>query len=465
MNNVLATRRNALVLRRRSEIVGDIVGAFESETSAVFLATTPAREHLHLQVLVAVLFVVILLACVVKLDIVVTGTGLVSPVNGVLYMSPYNTGVVKKVNVKAGDVVKKGQALATLDPTFTQADLVQLQEHMDSDMAVVAREQAEVSDSHYTPSTANQYQALQGGIYLKRQAEYRSNLDNYDGQIHSTQALVEQYRGDVREYTKRLKIAFDVENVYVPLLDKGYVSSLQVMSATDARTEMGRLLSDAKNLFDSNVQTVAALKGQKEAYIEKWHSDTGAQLVLDKNDLDLTRDGLDKAQKLRDLVSLDAPEDAIVLKVGKLSPGSTANGGGQDSITPGTDPLFTLMPINAPLYSDVWIQTQDVGFVKVGQPVQLKLDAYRYVEYGMARGVVQSISENSFTVDSNNTPVPPYFKVRVLITDVHLRNVPRNIRLLPGDTLTGDILVGRRTIMSYLLEGALRTGSEAMREP
>jgi len=69
------------------------------------------------------------------------------------------------------------------------------------------------------------------------------------------------------------------------------------------------------------------------------------------------------------------------------------------------------------------------------------------------------------TVDENNVPVVPYFKGRVGITEVHLRNVPAEFRLIPGMTLAGDIMVGRRTIMSYLVEGALRTGSEAMREP
>jgi hypothetical protein len=48
---------------------------------------------------------------------------------------------------------------------------------------------------------------------------------------------------------------------------------------------------------------------------------------------------------------------------------------------------------------------------------------------------------------------------------VHLRNVPADFRLIPGMTLDGDIMVGRRSIMSYLVEGVLRTGSEAMREP
>jgi hypothetical protein len=61
--------------------------------------------------------------------------------------------------------------------------------------------------------------------------------------------------------------------------------------------------------------------------------------------------------------------------------------------------------------------------------------------------------------------VPPYFKVRVRVTKILLHDVPANFRLIPGMTLTGDIVAGRRTIMSYLTETILQQGSETMREP
>lgn len=465
MGTEVVPRPGSLTVRRRTDIVGEVVGAFESETAAVLLDTAPAREHITVWVVAGFLTLVVVLACVINVDIVVEGAGKISPVSGVLYVSPYNTGIIKSVNVRAGDYVKKGQALATLDPTFTQADLVQLQQHLSSDEAVVAREQAEVGNLVPAFPHTNDYQAIQAALYRKRQDEYNSNVNNYNSQIHSLEAVVQQYRSDVKQYTERVKLAGEVVNVYQPLLAQGYVSKLQLMSATDNRTEMERLLADARQQIDSNSQTIGALKAQRDAYTQKWHNDTATQMVTDSNDLDATRQLLQKAQKLRDLVTLDAPEDAIVVKVGKLSRGSVYQGGGTDATSPGTDPLFTLMPVNAPLFADVYVQSTDVGFVRLGQEVRMKLDAYRYLEYGVAKGVVKTISENSFTVDDNGQPTTPYFKVHVAITDTRLRGVPRDFRLLPGDTLTGDVMVGKRTIMSYLSEGILRTTSEAMREP
>jgi hypothetical protein len=59
----------------------------------------------------------------------------------------------------------------------------------------------------------------------------------------------------------------------------------------------------------------------------------------------------------------------------------------------------------------------------------------------------------------------PFFKARVRLDDTRLHNVPDNFRLIPGMTMAGDVIVGRRTILSYLVEPGLRIGSEAMREP
>src|SRR5262249_5164430 len=162
----------------------------------------------------------------------------------------------------------------------------------------------------------------------------------------------------------------------------------------------------------------------------KWHSDTGTELVTTRNDLDVTRQNLEKAQKLSDLASLDAPEDAVVLNVGKISSGSVASGGAQGST--GQDPLVTLVPIDAVKEADVDWAAGDRVFTRGGVAAQLTTAAYRLMQQGRARGKIKPTSEGSFTPDENNTPVPPYFKVRVTITDAHLRHVPKDFRLIPG---------------------------------
>jgi len=69
-------------LRRRSTAVGEIVGAFESDTAAVLLRTAPANEHIILYLIAAMLIVAVTLMAVIKLDRVVTSVGRVVPTSG-----------------------------------------------------------------------------------------------------------------------------------------------------------------------------------------------------------------------------------------------------------------------------------------------------------------------------------------------------------------------------------------------
>jgi len=448
--------------RRRAEAVGKVVGAFESETAAVILRTSPKREHIVLYAVGIGLLISLILSAVVKLDRVVVGVGRTVPIGGSLYVSPLDSGIVREVRVKAGDVVRKGQVLATLDSTFTEADRTQLQQRFASDEAAVARLEAETTGRAYIPTVKDVNSTLQSAIFSQHAAEKASNLADFDARIRAVESQVAQYDSDVKQYTQRLQLSEKVEQTYGPLAEKGYVSNLQVLQAKDQHAESARFLADAQNQAAAARQSLQAVKAQKEVYIQKRMSDLGSELVAMRNDLDATRQSLNKAMRLNELITLDAPADAVVLKVGKVSSGSVAANG---SVSSQSEPLFTLVPLGATVEVDLRIDAAEIGFVKKGDPVKIKLDAYAFTRHGTGTGKILNISEGSFTLSDDNQVVAPYFRVRIGVTEVKLRGVPSDFRLIPGMTLQGDILVGRRTIMSYLVEGALRTGAEAMREP
>jgi len=462
----LTRRKGSAVSRRGSGAVGEVIGAFESDTVAVFVRTSPVNENITLQVFSALIIAAVVFTVFVSLDRVATSQeGWVIPTAGAIYLSPFDMGIVKELHVKVGDTVKKGQSLATLDPTFTQADLDQLREHMNSDVAQIAREKAELARRPYVFDRKDRFQALQGDLWKQRQGQFNSSVENYEGQIKSVEAQLAQAKSDLEKYTTRLKIAHDVDNIYKPLVEKGYASNLQLLQATDTETEINRLMNDAMNQVPQYAESASALKAQLAEFIKQWDATTSTQLVADENDLEVTRDSLTKAQQMRDLTSLDAPEDALVTQVGQVSKGSVQSGASGASANLQQSPLITLMPLHAPVAVELDMSTQDIGFIRVGDPATLKIDAFPYIRFGTVVGTVEAISETSYATDINGTPELPFFKVRVAVKAYQLRNVPKDYRLVPGMSLSGDILVGKRTLWSYITEGALRTGSEAMREP
>ena len=112
------------------------------------------------------------------------------------------------------------------------------------------------------------------------------------------------------------------------------------------------------------------------------------------------------------------------------------------------------------------IATRDVGFIRPGDPVKVKLDAFNFIEHGMADGTVRWISEGAFTAhEDNGSPTEPYYKVRIALTNVDLHNVPEGFRLIPGMTLQADVHIGTRSVLMYIVNGAVQGMNEAMREP
>ena len=160
-------------------------------------------------------------------------------------------------------------------------------------------------------------------------------------------------------------------------------------------------------------------------------------------------------------VELRAQEDAVVLSVAKVSPGS---------VVQAAENIVTLVPVAGKMFVEVDISAEDQGFLVPGQEVQLKFNAYPFIKHGMGGGILRTVSADSFSpadaaINDVRSKIERYYRGRVEIEDLSLRNVPEDFSLVPGMTLMTNIVVGERTIMSYILGGFLRGMAEGVREP
>jgi HlyD family type I secretion membrane fusion protein len=328
---------------------------------------------------------------------------------------------------------------------------------MEGDEAQVQRLIAEREGKPYAPANSNPSQLLQASLWRQRQDEYQQNLNDLDARLNNARATLAGAEHDVKLYGERLDHAQAIEKMRTTLEKDGYGSKLNTLLATDSSTDIRRLQAEAQSLAQQTRHTIESLTAQRAVFIGKWRDDIETAMITVQSDLSQTRGELAKAQRIHDLITLEAPEDAVVLNIANASAGSVV---GQDP-----QPLFTLVPLRGNLEAEVEIDAKDSGFILPGDTVRIKLDAYNFLRHGTIQGVIKTISEGTFTTGLNNESRSPYFKARIRITDTNLRSVPKSFRLVPGMTLAGDVLVGHRTMLSYLVEGGLKTGTEAMREP
>src|SRR5207244_3755227 len=143
---------------------------------------------------------------------------------------------------------------------------------------------------------------------------------------------------------------------------------------------------------------------------QQWLAETSKELVTARAQRDNALQQLEKASRKKDLVRLVAAEDSVVLRMAKLSVGSVLKEG---------EALIYLAPLRSPVEVEARVLPRDIGFVRPGDPVKVKLDAFNFVEHGMAEGTVRWISEGAFTIneDTNQPTNEPYYKVRLALTN------------------------------------------------
>ncbi|MCO5132155.1 MAG: HlyD family type I secretion periplasmic adaptor subunit [Xanthobacteraceae bacterium] len=439
-----------------------MVRQFQSETDAIREAPEPWGARATLYVLLAFLLSGVALLFLGRIDRVISGSGKIVSTQNVTVFQALDPSIIRTLDVKEGDVVQTGQLLATLDATFAAADVRQLKQQISSLDAQIARASAELSGSeppvfpHADDAESAKYIMLQKGLYEQRKAQFNAQLNSFDAKIKLAQATITKLQSDEERYSQRQQVAEKIEAMRTSLVETGSGSKLNMFISQDANLELGRLVENTKNGLIEARQTLASNTADREAFIQQWKTTTGEELVKARNDHDTAQAQLEKALKHQDLIRLTAPAPSMVLSQAKLSVGSVLKQG---------DALFTLMPLNTPVEAEVRILSRDVGFVRTDDSCTIKIDAFKYIEHGMAYGKIRWISDGAFTTDDNGQPTEAYYKARCSITETNFYHVPQNFRLIPGMTLTADVNLGQRSAAMYLLSGLLRGVNEAMREP
>lgn len=439
-----------------------LIRLFQSETAEIREGPQPVQLRLTLYVLVALLASVIAIAVLMQMDRVVTSIlGVVVTTEPTVILQALDPSIIKSIDVQEGDRVKGGELLATLNSTFAAADVGALRLQLASLDAQIARCNAEIGQkpfhlSETALSASADYASLQQSYYDQRKAQFDAQMQADNEQIGQIQATIAKLRGDEARYGDRAKIATDIETMRATLSADQVGSRLNLLVAADQRLEILRNLEFDRNALVESEHQLGGAVANRNVFAQQWFGQVSQELLTARNARDAAREQLAKAMKHQDLVRLGAPEDAVVLKLAKLSVGSVLKEG---------DPLINLAPLRSPIEAEVHIAARDVGFVRAGDKAMVKLDAFNFVEHGTAEGKVRTISDGSFTIDDNGNTVDPYYKARIEFVAVKLRNVPASFRLIPGMTLIADIQVGTRSVFAYLLRGLVRGGSEAMREP
>lgn len=433
---------------------------FQGPLETITAAPPPRFMRGTLYTVVAMFVTLLVIGGLVPVDMVVVASGRITPDAPAIVLQPIERGIIRELNVKAGDVVTKGQILATLDPTFAQADMDNLSMQQRSLLGQIRRIEAELQNRDFVVhKVMDRDDELQLSLYRQRRDLYMSKLQSLDEAVKHQEVEIRATQSNIESLTAQVAITKDVEAMRSSLMESKVGSRLQLLESQSVRLRSERELKDAGNHLTGLQHALASNRAERSSFMTDWNRQLLEELYRARAEATRVGEGLAKASRVNDMVVLVAPEDAVVLEMAKRSVGSVVRE---------AEPLITLVPSKAPLVAEISIRGQDVGHTPPGSEVVIKVDAFPYQRNGVLKGFLRSISEDSYSPSAQpgeKNGGGSFHRGLVELTSIDLVKLPEGTRLIPGMTVNADILVGRRTVLSFFIYPILQAFQEGIREP
>ena len=427
--------------------------------------------------LVALFVVALAWATFSRVDIVATATGRVIPTGRSKVIQPFETGVVRAIHVSDGQNVKAGDVLIELDPTIMEGEINHLQSDLQSAQLDIARLRAALADTDdsltaFQPpaAAAPSLVAQQRQFLLAQVGEHRAKLAALDGQRTQKEAELATILATVDKLDAVIPTIEERVNIRKSLSEYGsrlqYFEILQQLTESQQeRLVQKSRLKEARAAIASIVETRSQTVGEYRRTL------LGDLAEAERKAAGLAAD-LSKAELRAKLQQLTASVSGMVQQLAVHTVGGV--------VTP-AQTLMVIVPSDSQLEIEAMVSNRDIGFVHVGDDVQIKVDTFDFTRYGLLQGKVRSISSDTIVRDGPNdkpneksqgavnaTSEPKgqelTYAARISVNNQQMRIEDKLVNLSPGMAVTAEIKTGSRRVISYLMSPLVKYRQESLRE-
>ena len=434
---------------------------FQPDAMEIAMRPLPLPARLGIAFGATVFFAALLASYFCKVDVIVEGSGKLVSVDQNIVMKPLDRSVIKSIDVKVGQVVKPGQLLISFDPSINKAEEDRLRSEMQSIDAQYERWQAEFTGKKYTlPAQPTKNQIWQLAIYNQRQSYYQEKLRYFDESIKRIEANINSTKTTIATQKERFKAMDEISRMYEDLHQKNVTAKKNLLEIRMSRMQLEADIDKLENSIREALHEKQSSAASKQTFIMEWKKDISEQLVAAEQSKTSIHKALEKVLRLNEYIELRAPCEAIVHEIASFPVGSAVRE---------AEALITLVPIDCEIELEAEIPAKDIGKVKVGDDVRVKLNAFPFQKHGTLSGKIRNISEDTFQKDNirqenEKISAGAYYRARIPLSG-KLRNIHANFRLIPGMEAQAEIKVGVRRVIEYIIHPLIKSLDEAIREP
>lgn len=409
----------------------------------------------------ALLFVLMLLfaagvawATLSHVDTVAVARGKLVPAGRSKVIQPLESGIVRSIRVRDGQAVRQGTVLVELDPTPTTADLRRLESERLAARVQVARLHALLSGQRSLPGVDGaeaRFVALQEQLLRDQMAEHEGRLHALALQGEQRAAAVAERRTEIERLERLVPMYTERAEAFHRLLAGEFVSRLQYLEVEAQRVTTVQQLAGQRERLTQDTAAVREAETQREVTDAEFKRMRLGELAEWETRLASLGEEVRKASQRAAIQRLAAPIDGEVQQLAVHTVGGV--------VTP-AQVLMVIVPHEAELEAEGWLENKDAGFVRRGQAVEVKLDSFPFTRYGTISGTVASVSGEAIELEHAGL----VYSMRVGLERAEMDADGHRVKLLPGMAVTAEVKTGHRRLVEYFLSPLLRAWRESARE-
>ena len=408
-----------------------------------------------LWVIMAFALLALLWSIVAKLDVVAIAPGKVITSGRNKLVQAADAGTVREIHVRDGERVKKGQALVTLDPTNAGAEEAQAAASLQAAEIDMARSNALLAAlrgerwTFVAPAgTPEALAATQRLLIETRLAELNAKVATLREQASEAKAVEGGARAEAARLSDTLPFLTERVEKRRQLAEKGFSSRLNQLELEQQKVDHERQIAVQRQNMARARANMAGVSQQMAMARAEAVREVLADLAKAEADARLAREELTKASQRQRHQVVRSPADGLVQQLAIYSEGA---------VLKAADPILVVVPDSGELIVEAQVLNRDAGFVDVGQPVTVKLEAFPFTRYGTLEGKLAWISRDAI----QDEKLGPVYAARVTV-----QPPPRGsmIEVTPGLAASAEIRTDTRRVIDYLLSPLERAVTEAGRE-
>lgn len=340
-----------------------------------------------------------------ELDQTVRASGQIVPGTHTQVIQSADGGVLEKLMVKEGELVKAGQVLAVLERERANAGVEEGKAKVASLQAALIRARAEA---------------------LLREPDFSSVSSGYREFVQEQMSLFKQrlagLQAELESQNEALELAIDELSINEKLMETGDMSRLEFMRSKRQVVEIKSRIRSVQNKYLQDARQEAA----------KLQDELSSQVFK-----------LEASKSVLDHTQLVAPVSGVVKSLRMNTLGGVLRGG---------DELMQISPTEVDLLVEVKVMPSDVGMLSLGLPTSVKVDSFDYTIYGALAGKLSYISSDTLAEQGPNGQVTSTYKARINFDPTQVNPKLNLLDLKPGMTASVDIQTGSRSVLTYLLK-------------